>query len=405
MLAAIWRQHLRLNYKNLTHTRNIFMAKKVLDADKSSRVERDELAELIVAAANKSQKDGSIIASFLDGQDDPQMVSDWISTGSTLLDLAISNRKNGGLPVGRIVELNGLEGTGKSLISAHILASTQKKGGLGVMIDTEYAAAPAFWTAVGVDLKNLPYVKLVTVEEIFAQIEMYVGVVRKSSKDRLCTIIVDSLAMASCETEMESEHGKDGYNTSKAIIISKALRKITGLIGSQRILVVFTNQLRMNMATGKGFGDKWVVPGGKAMGFAASVRVRLSNIGQLKNSKKDVIGNECKCVVTKNRMGPPKRQATFEINFDSGIQDLKSWLEFMSVHKLIGGDKNGWIFELPSGKVKLNTKEFVDRANTDLAFRDEVYTMICDFRIMKYRDPNSKIEEDIEVDENADDED
>jgi recombination protein RecA len=115
------------------------------------------------------------------------------------------------------------------------------------MIDTENAAAPAFWTAVGVSVKDLVYAQLVTVEEIFAKIEQAIGVARKNFPDKLVTIIVDSLAMASCETEMESEHGKDGYNTSKAIIISKALRKITGLIGKQRILVVFTNQLRMNM--------------------------------------------------------------------------------------------------------------------------------------------------------------
>lgn len=368
-----------------------------LDADKVQKVERDELAELIVATLNKSQKDGSEVACFLDGQDDPQMVSDWISTGSTLLDLAISNRKNGGLPVGRIVELNGLEGTGKSLLAAHILANTQKKGGVGVMIDTEYAAAPAFWTAVGVNLKNLPYVKLVTVEEIFSKIEEIIGIVRKSSKNKIATIVVDSLAMASCETEMESDHGKDGYNTSKAIIISKALRKMTGLIGDQRILVIFTNQLRMNMSA-MAFGDKYVVPGGKAMGFAASVRVRLNSIGAVKKGNL-VIGNSCKAVVTKNRMGPPKKTAEFEIHFDSGIQDYKSWLEFLDENKIITGDKKSWTFDLPSGKQKLSTVEFVEKANTDAAFKDEVYTLICERQIMKYRDPNSKIEEDSTVDE------
>lgn len=376
-----------------------------IDETNYRTVERDELAELIVQAANKSQKDGAEIACFLDGQDDPQMVSDWISTGSTLLDLAISNRKDGGLPVGRIVELNGLEGTGKSLLAAHILANTQKKGGVGVMIDTEYAAAPAFWTAIGVNLKTLAYVRLVTVEEIFSQIENYIGVVRKSNKDRLLTIVVDSLAMASCETEMASEHGKDGYNTSKAIIISKALRKITGLIGSQRILVIFTNQLRMNMDNKMGFGDKYIVPGGKAMGFAASVRVRLTSTGQVKNSEKQTIGNDCKAVVTKNRMGPPKRTASFEIHFDSGIQDLKSWIEFMKDNGLITGNAREWTFKLPSGTHKLSTKEFVDKVNADLAFKDEVYTVICDKQIMKYRDPNAKIEEDSTVDNTVVDDD
>jgi recombination protein RecA len=369
-------------------------------ADKVQQVDRDELATLIVDSFNKSQKDGSKVAYFLDEQEDPSNVTDWISTGSDLLDLAISNRKYGGLPVGRIIELNGLEGTGKSLICAHILASTQKKGGIGIMIDTENAAAPAFWTAVGVSVKDLVYVNLVTVEEIFSKIEQAIGVARKSFPDKLVTIVVDSLAMASCETEMESEHGKDGYNTSKAIIISKALRKITGLLGKQRILCVFTNQLRMNMNAGP-FGDKWVVPGGKAMGFAASIRVRLASTGNIKKSEK-VIGNECKAVVTKNRMGPPKRIAEFEVHFDSGIQNLKSWLDFLVTATFATKAGQKYTIKLPSGNVGLTSAEFVERVNTDPAFKEEVYTVIADDYIMKYRDPDSAIIEDIQVDDAAD---
>jgi len=371
---------------------------------KNSRTDRDELADLIVATMNKSQKDGTEVACFLNDLEDPQMVPEWISTGSAILDLAISNRKDGGLPVGRIVELNGLEGTGKSLIAAHILANTQKKGGIGVMIDTEFAAAPAFWKAVGVNLSSMVYSRLYTVEAIFEKIEEVIGVVRKSSKDRCATIIVDSLAAASCASEMASDHGQIGYNTAKSIIISQALRKITGLIGNQRILVVFTNQLRMNMSA-VAFGDKWVVPGGKAMGYHCSIRIRLSNAGQVKNSDKVVIGNSCKAVVTKNRLGPPKRMAVFEILFDSGIQDLKSWLEFMKDHGLITGTAKQWKFKLPSGEHELSTKEFVEKVNADAIFKDEVYTMICDNQIMKYRDPNSKIEEDVVVDDEVADDD
>lgn len=372
-------------------------------ADKVQRVERDELAVLIVDAFNKSQKDGSKVAYFLDEQEDPSNVTDWISTGSSLLDLAISNRKDGGLPVGRIIELNGLEGTGKSLIAAHILANTQAKGGLGIMIDTENAAAPAFWAAVGVSVKDLVYTNLVTVEEIFSKIEQAIGVARKSFPDRIVTIVVDSLAMASCETEMESEHGKDGYNTSKAIIISKALRKITGLIGRQRILCVFTNQLRMNLAA-MAFGDKWIVPGGKAMGFAASVRVRLANTGNLKKSDK-IIGNGCKAVVTKNRMGPPRKMVEFEIHFDSGIQNLKSWLEFLKANNFATSAGQKYTIKLPSGNVVATVPEFVEKVNADTVFKDEVYNVIADEFIMKYRDPNSKILEDIEIDDSPDQED
>lgn len=372
------------------------------EVDKVQKVERNELSQLVAKALNKASADGTKVVYFLDEEEDASMVTDWISTGSTLLDLAISNRKNGGLPVGRICELNGLEGSGKSLICAHLLANTQKMGGYAALIDTENAAAPEFWKAVGLDIKNLGYVPLYTVEEIFTKIEEIIAAVRKASTKQLVTIVVDSLAQASCATEMESVHGKDGYNTSKSIIISKACRKITGLIGQQRILVVFTNQLRMNMQA-VAFGDKWVVPGGKAMAFTASVRVRLGNTGQLKKSNR-IIGNNCKAVVTKNRMGPPKRSADFEIHYDSGIQDLKSWLDFLKANGFARKDGEKYAIKLKDSTVKVNVGEFVEKVNTDQAFKDEVYDIIANEYISKYRDPNSQIVDDVEVDENSEEE-
>lgn len=371
--------------------------------DEVRKVERSKLAELVHKALNKASADGTKVAYFLDEEEDPSMVSDWISTGSTLLDLAISNRKNGGLPVGRIVELSSQEAAGKSLICAHILAETQKMGGYGVLIDTENAAAPQFWESVGLNVKDLGYIPLNTVEQIFAKIEEVIGIVRKHDGKQLVTIVVDSLSQASCETEMESEHGKDGYNTSKAIIISKACRKITGLIGQQRILVIFVNQLRMNLAA-VGHQDKWIVPGGKAMAFAASVRLRLSNMGKLKGAGQKVIGNKCKIVVTKNRMGPPHRAALFEIHFDSGIQDLTSWLDFLKDNGFARKDGDKHSIKLPSGTVKLSTKEFLEKIQHEQAFKDEIYDVIATDYIMKYRPANSEIVENLEVDENVEEE-
>jgi len=356
----------------------------------TDKIERDELAQLIADSLNKVSKEGKI-AYFLDEQEDPSMVVDWISTGSTLLDLAISNRPRGGQPVGRMVELNGLEGTGKSLIAAHLLASTQKKGGIAVMIDCETSAAPQFWTAVGVNLKNLIYAPLTTVEEIFKYIENIVGIVRKANKDRLLTIVVDSVAGASTEKELESEHGVDGYNTAKSIIISKAMRKITNLIGEQRVLIVFTNQLRMNM-NAMAFGDKYVVPGGKALAYHCSVRVRLNSIAKIKKDD-EIVGIHCKAQVVKNRLGPPHRTAEFDIFFDSGIQDLKSWLEFLKKQGVAKAAGATYKIKLNEEEYSLSAAEFVDKVNTDEKFKEEVYKYICDTYIMKYRDPNSKIDE------------
>ena len=136
----------------------------------------------LAAELNKNNKEGGKIAYFLDEQDDPSTISDWISTGSSLLDIAISNRPNGGLPVGRMVEFNGLEGTGKSLISAHIVANTQKKGGKAIYIDTENAAAPDFWKSLGVDLSSLLYIQRETVEDIFTTMEQAITYIRKGTR-------------------------------------------------------------------------------------------------------------------------------------------------------------------------------------------------------------------------------
>ncbi len=238
--------------------------------------QRDELVELLANELNKANKDGGKIAYFLDEQENPAEISDWISTGSSILDLAISNRPHGGLPVGKMVEFNGLEGTGKSLVSAHVVADTQKKGGIAVVIDTENAAAPEFWKSLGVDLSKLLYVQCETVEDIFEKMEHMIGIVRKSNKDRILTIIVDSVAAASTKVELESDHGKDGFATGKSIIISKAMRKITNMIGKQKVLTVFTNQLRQNL-NAMAFGDKYVVSGGKSLAYHCSVRVPLIN--------------------------------------------------------------------------------------------------------------------------------
>ena len=130
---------------------------------------RDVLAGVIASELNKTFKHQKV-AYFLDEGSNPTDVVDWISTGSTILDLAISNKPNGGVPVGKITELNGLEGSGKSLIGAHLLTSTQRKDGIAVYIDTESAVSPEFLDAIGIDTTQMLYVHLETVEEVFETI-------------------------------------------------------------------------------------------------------------------------------------------------------------------------------------------------------------------------------------------
>lgn len=379
------------------------MPKKSKHIEHDTKSIREDLALLLQKELNKAQKDGSKVAYFLDEKDDPSNITDWVSTGSTLLDLAIANRPNGGLPVGRIVEFSGLEGTGKSLLCAHIIASTQAKGGQAVMIDTENSAAPEFWKSVGVDIKNLLYMPLTTIEEIFQNLERIIGIVRKEDSDKLLTIIVDSVAGASTDSELESDHGVSGYNTVKAIVVSKAMRKIVNLLGEQKILLIFTNQLRFNMGAGL-FGDKWITPTGKAIPFHSCVRVRLASVGKLKNKKKVVIGNACQAQVIKNKVGPPFRTAKFEIYYDSGISDISSWLDFMKSEGMIDGTKAGFTYKKLNGEeIKLSSSKFVELLKTDPSFKDEVYSSICDKYVTTYKDKNSEIKEDLEEVEDVED--
>ena len=345
----------------------------------------DVLASVLADSLNKKFKDTKV-AYFLDGSDTtPTDIKDFISTGSSMLDLAISNRPDGGIAVGRITEINGLESSGKSLLGAHILAETQKKGGVAVYIDTETSVSQDFLEVLGVDMGKMLYLHLETVEEIFEAIEEIVTKVRESDKDRLVTIMVDSLAAASTKVEIEADFEKDGWATSKAIIISKAMRKITQLIGREKICLVFTNQLRQKL--GVMFGDPWTTSGGKALPFHASTRIRLKNMGQIKDSKKNVLGMKCRAQIVKNRLGPPLRHADYDMYFDRGIDNYGAWLTVLKEHKLIKSGGAWYTLTDEDGKDhKFMSKDWEELITGNDELRKYVYGIICDKVILKYKE-------------------
>ena len=359
---------------------------------------RDELAGVLADTLNKQFKDMKV-AYFLDGTDTtPTDIKDFVSTGSTMLDLAISNKPNGGIAVGRITEINGLESSGKSLLGAHILAETQRKGGVAVYIDTETSVSTEFLGAIGVDVESMLYLHLETVEDIFEAVEEIVAKVRESDKDRLVTILVDSLAAATTKVELEADFEKDGWATSKAIIISKAMRKITQMIGRQKIALVFTNQLRQKL--GVMFGDPWTTSGGKALPFHASTRIRLKNVGQIKDKKTNTIGMKMRAQVIKNRLGPPMRHADFNLYFESGIDDDGSWLQVLKDHKLLKQGGAWYTMTNQNGEeLKFQSKDWSEQLK-DVEFREHCYNLICDKVILKY-DKNFGID-DVTVAEESD---
>jgi len=351
----------------------------------------DELGGVIADTINKQFKSQNLkTAYFLEGDDDaPTIVKEWVSTGSTILDLAISNRKNGGFPVGRVCEITGLEQSGKSLLAAHTLLNTQKKGGLAVYIDTENALSTEFLSAIGLNLKEMLYVPLETVEDIFETVETIIEKVRSSDKNRLVTIVVDSIAGASTKTEMAADFDKDGYATAKALIISKAMRKITNLIGRERICLIFTNQLRQKL-NAPAFSDPWTTPGGKGIPFHASVRIRLSSIGAIKakiNGVEEVVGAKVKAKLVKNRCGPPSRTAEYSVYFDSGIDDYSSWLETMKTYGLVR--QSGAWYEYTDKRtgevIKFQGKDFVEKIVSDPDRAETVYDDIAEKVIMVYQ--------------------
>lgn len=351
----------------------------------------DELGSSIAETINKQFKAQNLkTAYFLEGDDEaPTIVKEWVSTGSTILDLAISNRKNGGFPVGRVCEITGLEQSGKSLLAAHTLLSTQKKGGLAVYIDTENALSTEFLSAIGLNLKEMLYIPLETVEDIFETVETIIEKVRSSDKDRLVTIVVDSIAGASTKTEMAADFDKDGYATAKALIISKAMRKITNLIGRERICLIFTNQLRQKL-NAPAFSDPWTTPGGKGIPFHASVRIRLSSIGAIKakvNGMDAIVGSRVKAKLVKNRCGPPLREAEYAVYFDSGIDDYSSWLEVMKDYGLV--KQSGAWYEYTDKRtgeiIKFQSKDFVEKIISQPELAEIVYDDIAEKVIMVYQ--------------------
>jgi recombination protein RecA len=361
------------------------------------------VAKDLVAFLNKGYKDGTH-AQLLSEEADAY---DFISTGSSILDLAISNRANGGLPVGRITEISGLEQSGKSLIGAHLVASTQKKGGVAVYIDTESAASPNFMTAVGVDTKQLIYVQRDTVEDIFSDIERTIEYVRSkelaTGKKKILTIIVDSVAAASTKAEMEGTFDAQGWATAKARIVSQAMRKITNHIKNQHVCLVFINQLRVDPTVT--FGDKLTTSGGKAIGFHSSVRVRLQQKAKIKakiDNREELIGYTTQATVSKNRLGPPGKVVVYNIMFKSGIDDYSSWMDLLVSFNVISqaGAWYKYVDQDTGEEIKFQSKDFRSKLIENLDIRKQLYDHICKNMIMEY-DLFSNV--DFSFDENSSD--
>lgn len=378
------------------------MAKKKSEETKNEQI--DNLAEDVMSVVNKKFKD---MPNSLVYMSNANLVTHWVSTGSSILDLAISNRPHGGLGYGTICEIYGPSASSKSLIAAHVLANTQKQGGLAVLFDTENAVGMLdFYRSFGLKVEEAIYSdKLRALEEIFTTIAIIIERQIASGEDKPVTIVVDSVMGATTLAELEADYAKEGWATGKSIILSLAMRKITSLMVGRKILIIFINQVRSNL--GVQFGENTKTSGGFAIGFHSSVRLKTKTEQKLYYpNTKDEYGNTISVKVIKNRLGPPGRSARFDITYDSGIDDTSSLLEALKDFGFLKQNAAWYSYESVNQDTgeqtihKFMAKEFKTWINAVPGRREEVYDQICSAYIRNYNisddfDTDSIVREDV----------
>ena len=270
-----------------------------------------------------------------------------VSTGSLGLDIALGV---GGLPRGRVVEIYGPESSGKTTLTLQVIAEMQKMGGTAAFIDAEHALDPSYAHKLGVDVDNLLVSQPDTGEQALEIADM---LVRSGSVD---VVVVDSVAALTPKAEIEGEMG-DSHMGLQARLMSQALRKLTANIKRTNTLVIFINQIRMKI--GVMFGNPETTTGGNALKFYASVRLDIRRVGAIKKGD-EIIGNETKVKVVKNKVSPPFKEAFFDILYGQGISREGEIIELGVAHKLV--DKSGAWYAYNGDKIgqgKDNAREFL----------------------------------------------
>jgi recombination protein RecA len=277
-----------------------------------------------------------------------------ISSGSITLDVALGV---GGLPRGRVIEIYGPESSGKTTMTLHAIAECQKVGGTAAFVDAEHALDPGYAEKLGVNVEDLLVSQPDTGEQALEITDM---LVRSGAVDM---VVVDSVAALTPKAEIEGDMG-DTHVGLQARLMSQALRKLTSNINRSNCMVVFINQIRMKI--GVMFGSPETTSGGNALKFYASVRLDIRRIGALKKGD-EVVGNQTRVKVVKNKMAPPFKQAEFEILYGEGISLEGELIELGVKHGFV--DKSGAWYSYQGDRIgqgKENVRQFL-KANPDIA--------------------------------------
>jgi len=271
-----------------------------------------------------------------------------VSTGSLGLDIALGV---GGLPRGRVIEIYGPESSGKTTLTLQVIAEAQRAGGTAAFVDAEHALDPVYAEKLGVNVQDLLVSQPDTGEQALEITDM---LVRSSAVD---IIVVDSVAALTPKAEIEGEMG-DAHVGLQARLMSQALRKLTGNIKRSNTIVIFINQIRMKI--GVMFGNPETTTGGNALKFYASVRLDIRRIGAIKNGE-EVVGNQTRVKVVKNKVAPPFREAEFEIMYGQGISRMGEIIDIGVAQGLV--EKSGSWYSYNGeriGQGKENARAFLD---------------------------------------------
>ena len=334
------------------------MAAPELRLVEGEKMDKHKSLEAALALIEKNFGKGSIMKL---GQNDKSIDVEAISTGSLGLDIALGI---GGLPKGRVVEIYGPESSGKTTLTLQLIAEAQKKGGICAFIDAEHALDPVYARKLGVKVDDLLISQPDTGEQA---LEIADTLVRSGAID---VLVVDSVAALTPKAELEGEMG-DALPGLQARLMSQALRKLTASISKSKTMVVFINQLRMKI--GVMFGNPETTTGGNALKFYASVRLDIRRIGQIK-AQDDVVGNQTRVKVVKNKVAPPFRQVEFDIMYGEGISKTGELVDLGVKAGIV--EKSGAWFSYKGDRIgqgRENTKAFL-KSNPKLA--DEIENAI-----------------------------